>query len=67
MIVGMLIAIGGCDGARDVDYSPSRGISADIDATYETGATALMRGRTTQSEPYGSMPWQLDERHQSGP
>jgi hypothetical protein len=63
----MLVTIGGCGGARDVDYRPSRGISADIDATYQTGATTLMRGRTTRTEPYGSFPWQLDQRHESGP
>ena len=67
IVAAMLIFIAGCSGARDVDYRPSRGISADIDATYQTGASTLMRGRTTQTEPYGSFPWQLGERHQSGP
>jgi hypothetical protein len=63
IVAAMLVVLGGCSGARDVDYSPSRGISADIDATYQTGATALMQGRTTEGEPYGSFPWQLDQRH----
>ncbi|HEV2474949.1 MAG TPA: hypothetical protein VGX22_00310, partial [Candidatus Dormibacteraeota bacterium] len=54
----------GCDGAREVDYRPSRGISADIDATHETGATSLRRGMTTEGEPYGAMPWKLGQRHQ---
>lgn len=67
IVAVMLVAIAGCGGARDVDYRPSRGISADIDATYQTGATTLMRGRTTRTEPYGSFPWQLDQRHESGP
>ena len=62
-----LILVGGCDGAREVDYRPSRGISADIAATHEMGATSLRRGMTTEEEPLGAMPWQLGQRHQGGP
>jgi hypothetical protein len=62
-----LMLAGGCDGAREVDYRPSRGISADIAATHEMGATSLRRGMTTEEEPLGAMPWQLGERHQGGP
>ncbi|HEV2549782.1 MAG TPA: hypothetical protein VGU20_20880 [Stellaceae bacterium] len=62
-----LFLVGSCDGAREVDYRPSRGISADIAATHEMGATSLRRGMTTEEEPLGAMPWQLGERHQGGP
>jgi hypothetical protein len=60
-----LAACGG--GARDVDYRPSRGISADIAATHATGSTAFMKGRTVEVEPLGDMPWLSDQRHQGGP
>jgi hypothetical protein len=64
LIAALLCFAAGCDGARDVDYRLSRGISADIGATHETGATSLRRGRTTEGEPLGAMPWQLGQRHQ---
>ncbi|HEV8028991.1 MAG TPA: hypothetical protein VGP50_16275 [Stellaceae bacterium] len=55
----------GCaGGARDVDYGQERGISADIDATYQTGPLLLKHGQIEHDEPYGAFPWQLDERHQ---
>jgi hypothetical protein len=57
----------GCNsGARDVDYSQERGISADIDATYQTGPQLLKHGQIEHDEPYDAFPWQLDQRHQSG-
>jgi hypothetical protein len=62
--VALLGFVAACDGAREVDYRPSRGISADIDATHEVGATSLRRGMTTETEPLGAMPWRLGERHQ---
>jgi hypothetical protein len=65
--LAVLIALGACDGARDVDYRPSRGISSDIDATHANGSTSLMRGKTTYVEPLGDMPWLTDQRHQGGP
>jgi hypothetical protein len=68
LAVAVLFLTSACDiGAREVDYRPSRGISADIAATHATGATSLMRGMTTEGEPFGAMPWQLGQRHQGGP
>jgi hypothetical protein len=68
LAVAVLFLTSACDiGARDVDYRPSRGISADIAATHETDATSSMRGMTTEGEPFGATPWQLGQRHQSGP
>ncbi len=52
---------GGCTGARNVDIPPSRGISADIDASHQTNPT-IMRGLRPRSEPYDCFPWQLDGR-----
>jgi hypothetical protein len=61
-VLALLAACGG--GARDVDYSPERGISADIAATYATGPTSMQNyGETTDMEPYGSIPWQAGQRH----
>jgi predicted small lipoprotein YifL len=67
ILAAMLMPLAACGGARSVDYTPSRGISADIDASRETGAGLEQRGMTTRTEPYGALPWQLDERHQNGP
>ncbi|HEX7970383.1 MAG TPA: hypothetical protein VF502_19325 [Stellaceae bacterium] len=58
------LALAGCGGgARDVDYPPSRGISADIDASHQTNSPIIKRGDRLRSEPYDAFPWQLDERH----
>ena len=58
------LAIAACgDGARDVDYPPSRGISADIDAAHQINSPAINRGDRLRDEPYDAFPWQLDERH----
>jgi len=65
--LAVLIALSACDGARDVDYRPSRGISSDIAATYSNGSTSLMRGRTADVELLGDMPWMTGQRHQGGP
>ena len=60
----VLAALAGCGGgARDVDYSQERGISADIAATHATGPTSIVGGRTISGEPYGSIPWTASERH----
>jgi len=54
--------VGACNGARDVDYSRSRAISADIAATQEEGSTSRWHARTTAGEPIGSIPWQIRDR-----
>jgi hypothetical protein len=65
--IAAAVLIVGCNGgAREVDYSQERGISADIDATYQTGPQLLKHGQIEHSEPYDAFPWRLDERHQSG-
>jgi hypothetical protein len=64
-----LALLAGCaGGAREVDYPPERGISADIAATHYAGASSLYPGMDVSagngSEPLGVIPWQLGERHQ---
>jgi hypothetical protein len=63
--IAALALLGGCgDSAREVDYTPQRGISADIDAARLAGPTALRPGMAARGEPLGAFPWRLDERHQ---
>lgn len=61
LLLALLPACSG--GARDVDYPPERGISADIAASHASGATSTYLGRTIGGEPLGAFPWTLDERH----
>ena len=61
-----LTAFGCTTGARDVDYPPSRAISADVAASHATGAIGSRPGRALRDEPYDAYPWVLDERHQMG-
>ncbi len=63
--LAVLALLAACEGgARDVDYSQERGISADIAATYATGPTSMQNyGETVTGEPYGSIPWTAGERH----
>ena len=63
--LALLAVLAGC--ARDIDYPPDRGISADIDASRYRGASSLYPGMSERSEPLGVFPWQLDDRHQSEP
>jgi hypothetical protein len=68
VLASAVILVSACEqGARDVDYPPSRGISADIDATHSQGASALYPGMTVHGEPLGAFPWRLDERHPNAP
>jgi hypothetical protein len=60
--LAVLAVLGGC--ARDIDYPPDRGISADIDASRYSGASSLYPGMSERSEPLGVFPWQIDARHQ---
>jgi len=58
-------ALGGCSiGARDIDYSRDRAISQDIDASHQTSSPLLKHGQIQHDEPRGSLPWELDARHQ---
>jgi hypothetical protein len=63
-LLALLLAAGCAEGARDVDYPPERGISADIGAAHSRGSGSLNPGVTERSEPLGALPWQLNERHQ---
>jgi hypothetical protein len=68
-ILGCALALAtlGCTtGARNVDYSPSRAIAADVAASHATGAIGSRPGRALRDEPYDAYPWELDERHQTG-
>lgn len=61
------LALGACGtSARNVDYPPSRGISADIEAAHQLNSPIIKRGDRLRDEPYDAFPWQLDERHQPG-
>ena len=64
-VVGAAVIAGCTDGAREVDYSQDRSISADIDATHQTGPILLKHGQIEHDQPYDAFPWRLDERHQS--
>ena len=57
-LVAALFLVVACNDARDVDYSHSRSISADIAATHHEGSTTRSHATTTQGEPVGSIPWQ---------
>lgn len=64
-LLALLAACSG--GAREVDYPPERGISADVAAAQPQGATSLYPGMNAGlglREPLGAIPWQLGERHQ---
>ncbi len=61
----VLALLAGCSGgAREVDYPPERGISADIAASQYSGPTSLYPGMNESGEPFGVIPWQIGERHQ---
>jgi hypothetical protein len=63
-----LFLLAGCSGgARDVDYTPDRGISADIAASHSPGSGSLSPGMSgiseSSNEPLGLLPWEIGERH----
>ena len=65
-LMAVLVLIAACassGGARDVDYTQERGISADIAASHADGPSSVDHGETVTGEPYGAMPWTADERH----
>jgi hypothetical protein len=58
-LAGALLLVG-CDiGARQVDYSPQRAFTADIDASLHHGPTASKPGMLGTEEPMGALPWEL--------
>lgn len=58
LLAPLVVLIGCGGGARDVDYTQERGISADIAATHATGPGSLDRGETVTGEPVGAIPWE---------
>jgi hypothetical protein len=55
--------LAGCGaGARNIDYSYERGISADIDAAHFRGASSESPGMTAHDEPVGASPWRLGDK-----
>jgi hypothetical protein len=64
IVAAALLAAAGCSqGARDVEYTPARAISADIDASRQIGPTPRTRGQMLRDEPYDALPWELDRGH----
>ncbi len=63
LLAPLVLVVGCAEGARDIDYTPERGISADIAASHATGPTSLDRGETVGGEPVGAIPWTDDWRH----
>jgi hypothetical protein len=54
------LALAGCGtGAREVDYTPQRGISSDISSSLDHGPTATSPGMMGAQEPLGAKPWQI--------
>ena len=65
LIAMVAAALAGCSvGARDIDYSPQRAYSADIDAALNHGPTAAQPGQVAREEPIGAIPYASNERHQ---
>jgi hypothetical protein len=58
-------ALAGCDnGAREVDFTPQRAISSDIDASLNHGPTASKPGMSSSEEPQGAFPWDIGQSRQ---
>jgi len=58
-------ALAGCDGGgREVDFTPQRAISSDIDASLNHGPTASSPGMSTSEEPQGAFPWDIGQSRQ---
>ena len=59
------VTLGGCNwGAREVDLSPQRNYSADINAALNHGPTSGKPGMTTTGEPLGALPWEIGSSRQ---
>jgi hypothetical protein len=53
-----------CGCASNVDVSPSRAISQDINATHQLGPTSLRPGQSKTEGTIEPPPWRLEERQQ---
>ena len=59
------LALAGCEGgAREVDFTPQRAISSDINASLDHGPTAARPGMISSEEPQGAFPWDIGESRQ---
>lgn len=58
-IIGVALLVGCAGGAREVDYSPQRNYTADIDASLHHGPTAAKPGMVGAEEPIGAFPWEI--------
>jgi len=63
-IVGVVALVGCSTGAREVDYTPQRAFSADIDASLNHGPTSAKPGMVDSQEPIGAFPWDLGASRQ---
>lgn len=63
-IMAILLLVGCDTGAREVDYSPQRAYSADIDASRDHGPTSLKPGMLGSEEPVGAFPWDIGNSRQ---
>jgi len=58
----MLALLAGCaGGATDVEYTPQRSISADIDASHLRGSTGNYPGIGGRTESVDVIPWRLGD------
>ena len=60
--IAAALALGGCAGdigAREIDRSPQRDYSADINASLHHGPTASKPGMIGTEEPLGAFPWDI--------
>jgi hypothetical protein len=55
-----LTVLWGC--ASNVDVSPSRAISQDVNATHQLGPTSLRPGQSKTEGTIEPPPWRLEER-----
>ena len=68
LLAPIATSLAACDiGAREVDYTPQRAYSADIDAALDHGPTAAHPGMLAREEPIGAMPWRSHDRTPNGP
>jgi len=67
LLAATAIVLAACSGgAREVDYSPQRGYSADINAALNHGPTAAQPGMLAREEPIGAIPWRSHDRNPNG-
>jgi hypothetical protein len=63
-MIGVLALLGCSTGAREVDYSPQRAYSSDIDSSLNHGPTSSKPGMVDSEEPTGAFPWDIGSSRQ---